>query len=145
MIYFKNSFKNKRVIITGHTGFKGSWLTLWLTILGAKVLGISNGAITKPSNFEVQRLKKDIKNKKLDIRNLDQLSISIKNFKPDYIFHLAAIAELKNLMKPIYTFETNSRNIKFIRNLRMLKKCTVIIITSDKSYKNLEIKEGIRR
>ena len=147
MIYFKNSFKNKRVIITGHTGFKGSWLTLWLTILGAKVLGISNGAITKPSNFEVQRLKKDIKNKKLDIRNLDQLSISIKNFKPDYIFHLAAQSLVKkSYEKPIYTFETNSiGTLNLLESLRKLKKkCTVIIITSDKSYKNLEIKRGYK-
>ena len=75
MIFFKNSFKNKRVIITGHTGFKGSWLTLWLTILGAKVLGISNSIITKPSNFEAQKLKNvELDNiLKLKISNLESL------------------------------------------------------------------------
>ena len=147
MIFFKNSFKNKRVIITGHTGFKGSWLTLWLTILGAKVLGISNSTITKPSNFEAQKLKKKIKNKKLDIRNLKQLRSSIKNFKPDYIFHLAAQSLVKkSYEKPIYTFETNSiGTLNLLESLRIFKKrCTVIIITSDKSYKNLEIKRGYK-
>lgn len=147
MIFFKNNFKNKRIIITGHTGFKGSWLTLWLTNLGAKVLGISNGVLTNPSNFKVQKLNRKIKNRKLDIRNLNKLSSTIKDFKPDYIFHLAAQSLVKkSYVKPIYTFETNSMGtLNLLESLRVLKnKCTVIIITSDKSYKNLEIKRGYK-
>ena len=62
-------FKNKRVLITGTTGFKGSWLSLWMQYMGANVLGISNGIISKPSNFDILNLKKKIKFKKIDIRN----------------------------------------------------------------------------
>ena len=77
MSLFQKNFKNKKVIITGHTGFKGSWLTLWLKILGAKVLGISNGVLTNPSNFKILKLEKKINHKNFDIRKIKKL---IKNF-----------------------------------------------------------------
>ena len=64
---FQDIFKNKTIIVTGHTGFKGSWLTFWLKKLGAKVIGVSSNYITKPSNFEILNLKKDIFHKKIDI------------------------------------------------------------------------------
>ena len=83
-----NSFKNKKILITGHTGFKGSWLLLSLQKLGGKILGISKNVITKPAHFDI--IKKDFKTKFFDIQNYDKLNKTINEFKPDYIFHLAA-------------------------------------------------------
>ena len=72
----KKYFKNKKIIVTGHTGFKGSWLTYWLYLMGAKVIGISKDMPSKPSLFNTLKLKKKIKDVRLDIRNLNLL----KNF-----------------------------------------------------------------
>ena len=91
----KNIFYNKKVLITGHTGFKGSWLSLWMHKLGAKVIGISKDIPTKPSHFLSIGLNKFIKNKIIDIQNKKQLSNIIKKSKPDFIFHLAAQAIVK--------------------------------------------------
>jgi CDP-glucose 4,6-dehydratase len=145
MSTFKN-FYNKKVIVTGHTGFKGSWLTFWLNSLGAKVIGISNQEL-KLSNFKILNLKKDVINYNVDIRNLEKLKNIFSLVKPDYIFHLAAQSLVKkSFEKPIYTFETNSiGTLNILECSRLLKnKCVIIIITSDKSYKNLEIKRGYK-
>ena len=69
MKLFKKIYKGKKVLITGHTGFKGSWLSLWFSILGANVLGISSSIPTKPSHFELLKLNKKIKSKKINIQN----------------------------------------------------------------------------
>ena len=95
----KKFFKNKKVLITGNTGFKGSWLSLWMNLYGAKVLGISSNIPSKPSNFNVLNLKQEIKQKKIDLRNSKILNREINNFKPDYIFHLAAEAIVKKAYK----------------------------------------------
>ena len=71
-------FKNKKVLITGHTGFKGSWLALWLNLHGAKVIGISNKIMTKPSHYKAINLKKEIKEKFIDLSNLKKLQILLK-------------------------------------------------------------------
>lgn len=140
-------FKNKRVLITGTTGFKGSWLSLWMQHMGASVLGISNGMISKPSNFNILNLKKKIKYKKIDIRNYNSLKKQINLFKPDFIFHLAAEAIVKrSYNNPKYTWETNT--IGTLNLLDILKeykrKVIAVIITSDKVYKNLEVKRGYK-
>ena len=75
----KKYFFNKKVLITGHTGFKGSWLSLWMHYMGANVLGISNGNISYPSNYEVLQLNKKIKSKKIDIKNFKQVRSVIKS------------------------------------------------------------------
>ena len=104
---FKN-FRNKKVIITGHTGFKGSWLTLWLTNLKAKVVGISNQKL-KLSNFNILKLKNNVKDYNIDIRDFKKLKKIIITTKPDYIFHLAAQVLVKeSFEKPLETFTTNS-------------------------------------
>ena len=92
---YLRAFKNKKIIVTGHTGFKGSWLALWLNSLGAKVLGISKDVPTKPSHFDLIKLKKSIYSKKIDIKNLKALKKIFKEFKPDYVFHLAAQSIVK--------------------------------------------------
>ena len=144
MKIFKTKFKNKKIIVTGHTGFKGSWLSLWLTTIGAKVLGISKGIPTSPSNFNIQNLKNKLIHKKIDIRDRKKVEKIFYKFQPDYVFHLAAQAIVsKSFKDPICTFNSNTfGTLNILESLRVVKKCKAVIITSDKSYKNLEIKRG---
>ena len=149
MISLLKNFNGKKVIITGHTGFKGSWLTLWLIHLGAKVTGISDRTPTNPSNYEANPLKKKINHFKFDIRNKKKFLFIINKIKPDYIFHLAAQSLVKKSYKnPVETFETNTFGtlnlLESLKKVKFKKKCSVVIITSDKSYKNLEIKRGYK-
>jgi len=144
---FKNYFKNKTIIVTGHTGFKGSWLTLWLKLLGAKIIGISLNLPSRPSHFEKIKLSNKIIDIRLDIRNLTKLEKIFKKYQPDYIFHLAAQALVKkSYAEPADTFTTNTiGTMNVLESLKKInKKFAAIIITSDKSYKNLEIKRGYK-
>lgn len=141
------TFQNKKVIVTGHTGFKGSWLTAWLVTLGAKVIGISKSIPTKPSHFEKLRLKDKIEHYEIDIRDLNKLKRIINLKKPDFVFHLAAQALVKeSYNNPTNTIETNTiGTMNVLESLRLMKSkkvCTAVIVTSDKVYKNLEIKRG---
>ena len=140
-------FKNSRVIVTGHTGFKGSWLTAWLKELGAKVMGISNGVPTKPSHFFVSKINKNIKDVRLDIRNKKKLEKKILQFKARFIFHLAAQSLVGISYKnPELTWQTNVLGtLNVLDSIRKLKKkCNVVIITSDKCYFNREIHYGYK-
>ena len=140
-------FKNKKVIITGHTGFKGSWLATWLHILGAKVIGISNSYPSLPCHYKLLNLNKKITNKNLDIRDSVLLKKFINKIQPDFVFHLAAQSIVNLSYKyPLKTWSTNTiGTINLLESLRNLKKkCVAVIITSDKSYENLEIKRGYR-
>ena len=142
-----NLFKNKVVLVTGHTGFKGSWLTSWLVLLGAKVIGLSINIPTNPSYFKVTNLSRKIKHKKIDIRNLKLLKKYFKKYQPDFIFHLAAQALVKkSYLDANYTWTTNTiGTLNVLESLKEIqKKCIAVIITSDKSYKNLEIKRGYK-
>jgi len=142
-----NNFKNKKILITGHTGFKGSWLSAWLVLLGAKVIGISIDIPSTPSHFKAIGLKNKLIHKKADIRNLQSLKKIFNKYKPDYVFHLAAQALVKkSFINPIYTWETNTiGTINVLESLRELNnECVAVLITSDKSYKNLEIKRGYK-
>jgi len=89
---FNGVYKGQRVLVTGHTGFKGSWLSFWLTSLGAEVIGVSLDPPTSPSNFEVLGLKDRIKHLRCDTRNLDELKKIFDENKPAIVFHLAAQA-----------------------------------------------------
>ena len=149
MRFYKKFFNGKKILITGHTGFKGSWLTLWLHGLGANILGISSGIPTNPSHLSLLKINKKINSKKMNIQNLKLLTKVIKEFKPDYIFHLAAQAIVKkSYNNPVDTWKTNllgSLNIlEAVRNLKITKKLIVILITSDKAYKNFETKKGYK-
>ena len=140
-------FKNKKIIITGHTGFKGAWLTFWLYILGAKIIGVSKDIPTKPSLFQALRLKKKIIDIRLDITNLSRLKKIFKKYQPDFVFHLAAQSLVKKSYNlPIETFKSNMLGtLNVMESVRHIKKkCYSVIITSDKSYKNLEIKRGYK-
>jgi CDP-glucose 4,6-dehydratase len=147
MNIFSKCFKNKKVIVTGHTGFKGSWLSLWLILNNAKVMGISNNVPTNPSHFNSIKLHKKITHKKIDIRNIKQVKKIFKSFKPDFVFHLAAQSLVnKSYKNPIETWQTNTiGTVNVLEALRNLKNsCVAVIITSDKCYKNLEITRGYK-
>ena len=144
---FKKEYRNKKVIITGHTGFKGSWLSAWLILLGARVIGISDNFATNPSHFASLKITKKLKHYSEDIRNLKVIKKIFIKHKPDYVFHLAAQPLVKtSYINPIKTFETNMLGtLNIPEALRFLKnKCTAVIITSDKVYKNFEIKKGYK-
>ena len=138
---FGSVYAGTKVLITGNTGFKGSWLTAWLLKLGAKVYGISKDIPTKPSMFKELGLEERIVHYNNDIRDLDSLKENIDEIKPDFLFHLAA----QPLVSVSYSdpFETISTNVLGTANiLEALKcsnhKCIGIIITSDKCYDNVE-------
>ena len=140
-------FKNSRVIVTGHTGFKGSWLTAWLKQLGAYVMGISLDLPTYPSHFKASKINLGIKDVRLDIRNRKKLEKKITSFKPDFVFHLAAQSLVGLSYKnPTSTWQTNVfGTLNILEAIRKLKKvCNVVIITSDKCYFNREIHYGYK-
>jgi len=142
---FFKEFKGKKIVITGHTGFKGSWLSLWLNHLGADVYGISNNFKISQTNFNNFKIKNNIKNFDVDIRNFKKLHKVIKKIKPDFIFHLAAQSLVgASYKKPLYNFETNfNGTLNILEALRLSNfRCIAVLITSDKSYKNFEIKRG---
>ena len=145
MYNFNNYFKNKKVLITGHTGFKGSWLSLWLHLLGAKVIGVSKDIPTKPSLFVELNLKKKVIHKRIDIRNFSKFYEVFTKYKPDHVFHLAAQSLVKKSYEnPVNTFTSNSiGTLNLLECLRKINhKCISVLITSDKSYRNLEIDRG---
>lgn len=142
-----NTFKDKTVVVTGHTGFKGSWLSLWLLQLGAKVVGIALDPPSVPSHFDTLNLAKDITDLRLDIRNSEGLNEAILSAKPDYLFHLAA----QSLVSKSYEFPVETWEINLLGTVNILealskldKKCISVIITSDKCYENLEWVWGYR-
>ena len=141
---FDKVYRGKRVFVTGHTGFKGSWLCEWLLALGADVYGFSNGIPTIPSLFKQlrlgKRIKKDIRG---DIRDREAVKTAILAVKPNFVFHLAAQPLVRlSYEQPIETFDTNVMGtIHVLDALRKLRnKCSVVMITTDKCYENRETK-----
>jgi CDP-glucose 4,6-dehydratase len=138
-------FSGKTVLITGHTGFKGSWLSVWLNLLGAKVVGVALDPATQPSHFSTANIQNQIKDLRVDIRNRLQVEKIILSTKPDFVFHLAAQAIVQTSYKyPIETWETNViGTLNVLEGLRKLEnQCSAVIITSDKCYKNYELTRG---
>jgi len=138
--YF-SKFRDSKVLVTGHTGFKGSWLSLWLKNLGANVHGISLEEISNPSHFSILDLKNQMNSDFVDIKNFVELDNKIKSIKPDFIFHLAAQSLIgKSYEDPINTFLTNSIGTAHVlESLRDANHdCILVLITSDKCYKNEE-------
>lgn len=142
---FGGIYKNKRVFITGHTGFKGSWLSFWLTKLGAKVTGYSIGIPTKPSHFDL--LKLDVNSITGDVLDKKKLLRAVRDCKPDIVFHLAA----QPLVRKSYTSPVETLEINIMGTVNILESCrqtqgikAIEIITSDKCYQNREIKRGYK-
>ena len=111
-------------MVTGHTGFKGSWLCLWLTYLGAKVVGVSKSIPTNPSNFKVNKINKKVKSIFCDLKNLENIKKIVLKQKPDFIFHLAAQSLVKKSYDdPVLTWESNLiGTVNLLETLKYLKK-----------------------
>jgi CDP-glucose 4,6-dehydratase len=135
----KEFWKNKKVFITGHNGFKGSWLSIWLTELGAKVYGYSLKPKTKPSLFETCFLDKKVSSVTGDIRDYEKLKKTIISVQPDIVIHMAAQAlVLESYKNPIETYQTNLMGTVNILNvIREVSSTKAFInVTSDKCYEN---------
>ena len=147
LLMFLNIYKDKKVLVTGHTGFKGSWLTMWLLKLGAKVVGYSKDIPTDPSMFHELGVEKEIKHILGDVCDLKALASVIKNEKPQFVFHLAAQAIVStSYVAPAETMTTNI--IGTMNVLEALREhsepCVAVMITSDKCYDNVEWIWGYR-
>jgi len=142
-----NSFNGKKILITGHTGFKGSWLCVWLTYLGAKVVGASIDIPSNPSNFSSSFIGNVIEDHRIDVRDINAMRLLVERVQPDYVFHLAAQA----LVRPSYDNPLDTMTTNAIGSANVLdaiktinKKVVVIMITSDKAYDNVEWTWGYR-
>ena len=140
-------FKNKVILVTGHTGFKGSWLCTWLIHLGAKVVGVSNDTVGDQSNFLASEISNVIDDNRFDIRDAITFRQLVEKVQPDFVFHLAAQALVRpSYENPLETLSTNSiGSANVLDALRVLdKKVVAIMITSDKAYDNVEWVWGYR-
>jgi CDP-glucose 4,6-dehydratase len=144
---FKIIFDNKKILITGHTGFKGSWLSIWLKHLGAHVVGASIGIPSNPSNFKASFVSDVIDHRYIDIRDSAAVKVLIEEVQPDFVFHMAAQALVRpSYINPLETLTTNAiGSANILDALRSLdKKVVAIMITSDKAYDNMEWTWGYR-
>ena len=140
-------WKNKRVLITGHTGFKGSWLSLWLQERGTHVIGYSLPPPTTPSFFEIGAITKKMTSIEGDVRNLAHLTACIVKHQPEVLIHMAAQSLVRySYRHPIETYETNVMGtlnvLEAVRLTNIVK--VVLIVTSDKCYENKEWVWGYR-
>ncbi len=144
---FSKCYKNKKVIITGHTGFKGSWMAIWLKELGAEVYGYSLEPSLEKDNFVTTELSKKINHNIGDIRDKEKLETYFNEVKPDFAFHLAAQPlVIESYNDPHYNFETNLMGtVNFFEAVRNCPSVKVAVnITTDKCYQNNEWMWGYR-
>ena len=143
----KKFYKNKKIFITGNTGFKGSWLTMILNSFNSRICGYSLSENSKPNMFNLLNLKHKIKLIKGDVRNFKYLNKSVNKFKPDIIFHLAAQSLVqKSYSDPFFTVSTNTGgSANILESCRMSNSVkSLVYITSDKCYENVEWIWGYR-
>ena len=145
----KNFYKNKKVLITGATGFKGAWLCYWLNILGAKVTGLGHNPNKNKNLFYLLKLNKKINLKTFDIRDKKKLSKCIQDASPDIIFHLAAQPLIyESYKKPFLTYEVNALGtlnlLECLKNSNNKKIKSVVFVTSDKCYYNNYSTKGFK-
>jgi CDP-glucose 4,6-dehydratase len=142
------SFSGRSAFVTGHTGFKGSWLSLWLCELGAKVTGYSLPPPTQPSNFEASNLAARLTRHIVgDIRDRKALAQSMREARPDVVIHMAAQPLVReSYARPAETFDTNvSGTVNVLEAVRQLDQpCQIIVVTSDKCYENVDQLWGYR-
>jgi CDP-glucose 4,6-dehydratase len=138
---FANTYLGKRVLITGHTGFKGAWLAEWLLSLGAEVTGYALPAPTSPALFEQLDLRHRLTHIEGDIRDLAALGAAVKSVRPQFIFHLAAQPlVLLSYQEPVETYSTNVMGtVHVLEAIRQADiPCVVVCVTTDKCYENRE-------
>ena len=144
---FSGAYAGKKVFVTGHTGFKGSWLCEWLLQLGAEVAGYSLPPETKPALFEEIGLAGRLQHQLGDVRDPAALRQAVKNAQPDFVFHLAAQPLVRlSYEQPVETYATNAMGtVHLLEALRDLKKpCAAVFVTTDKCYENREWVHGYR-
>ena len=144
---FQNIFQGKRVLITGHTGFKGAWLTQWLLNLGARVTGLALSPATTPNLFTLLDLDKDIEHHLTDVRDQGALRRVIEGARPEIVFHLAAQALVRaSYLDPKETWDINvGGTVNLLEALRQVGGVRVcLVVTSDKCYENKEQVWGYR-
>jgi len=144
---FSDFYRGKKVLVTGNTGFKGSWLTAWLLDLGAEVFGISDRVPTEPSMFEALGLEKRIVHKYLNVNDAVAIREEVSKICPDVIFHLAAQPIVSvSYSDPLNTFQTNVMGTLNVMDAvrHNNKPCVLVCITSDKCYENVEWTWGYR-
>lgn len=136
----KSAYKGQRVLVTGHTGFKGAWLSEILIDIGAKVYGYSLNPNTDPNLYSVLNLHNRMKETIADIRDIHEFNQVVRTFKPNIIFHLAAQPLVRDSYdQPRYTYETNVvGTVNVLEVVRLNKVPAAVIITTDKVYRNLE-------
>ena len=142
-----NFWQGKTVLVTGHTGFKGSWLSLWLQELGCEVIGLALDPPTNPSLFDQANVAKEMTSLHADIRDLEKVKGIFKEHKPEIVFHLAAQPLVRfSYQEPVETYQTNVMGtlniIEAIRNINSVR--SVVMITTDKCYENKEWVWGYR-
>jgi len=138
---FNGFYQGKRVLVTGHTGFKGGWISLWLKKLGAEVWGVSLPPPTNPSLHEIIKSHAFAGEIECDIRNLGALAAAVTKVQPEVIFHMAAQPIVRrSYTEPLETFQTNAvGTANLLESVRRAERnCILIVITSDKCYENKE-------
>jgi CDP-glucose 4,6-dehydratase len=147
MVELYNFYKNKKVFVTGHTGFKGSWLSIWLSMMGAKVVGYALPTPTNPSMFEIANVSAGITSLTGDIRDREKLTEALNDANPDILFHMAAQPLVRDsYVNPAETYEINVLGTVYLFDIvRSMKKDMVVVnITTDKVYENREWYWGYR-
>ncbi len=142
---FGEVYRNRRVLLTGHTGFKGSWLALWLKTLGAKVTGLALDPETTPSHWNLLNL--DIDDKRIDIRDAEAVADTVNSSSPEIIFHLAAQSLVRRSYRnPLETWSTNvmgtANVLNACRHIEGIR--AIVVVTTDKCYENQEKESGYR-
>jgi CDP-glucose 4,6-dehydratase len=140
-------FNGRCALVTGHTGFKGSWLTAWLNELGARVVGLALDPPTQPSHFVAAQIAQGVQDLRVDVRDAQAVRDVVTRVQPDFVFHLAAQALVRRSYEdPLETWQTNVMGtLHVMEALRARDKpCAAVIITSDKCYDNVEWVWGYR-
>ena len=145
---YNDAYKGKTVLVTGHTGFKGSWLAIWLTMMGAKVVGYALDPYSEKGNYCASHLSEHLHaDLRGDVRDLETLSATIEKYQPEIVFHLAAQALVRtSYEQPRYTYETNVMGSLNVLEAVRAHTCvkTVVMVTTDKCYRNDEQIWGYR-
>lgn len=147
MVVDTNFWQDRKVLITGHTGFKGSWLALWLKKMGSKIVGVSLDPPTTPNLYEQANIASGIVSLRADIRDLEELKVLFQEHQPEVVFHLAAQPLVRHSYNnPVETYQTNVMGtLNVLESIRAINSVrSAVMVTTDKCYENKEWVWGYR-